>query len=162
MPKTLTYSLDLTSGADLRAVHYTFHDYGLSFMLHTDHGDTQILSRLVGEHNISNLLLVIGILEGLGWSLTRISRTLSKLEAVAGRLETVEPIINPQNKPLVVVDYAHSPDALKRALEALKPNAEAREGRLICVFGCGGDRDRVKRPAMAKIAEQLSDLVYIQ
>ena len=159
--KTLTYSLDLTSGADLRAVHYTFHDYGLSFMLHTDHGDTQILSRLVGEHNISNLLLVIGILEGLGWSLTRISRTLSKLEAVAGRLETVEPIINPQNKPLVVVDYAHSPDALKRALEALKPNAEAREGRLICVFGCGGDRDRVKRPAMAKIAEELSDLVYI-
>ncbi|WP_432786704.1 UDP-N-acetylmuramoyl-L-alanyl-D-glutamate--2,6-diaminopimelate ligase [Oligella sp. MSHR50489EDL] len=159
--KTLTYSLDVDSDADIRALHYTFHDYGLSFMLHTNQGDTQILSRLVGEHNISNLLLTVGILEGLGWSLSRISRTLSHLEAVAGRLETVEPMINAQDKPLVVVDYAHSPDALKRALQAIKPNAEARAGRLICVFGCGGDRDRTKRPVMADIAEQLSDLIYI-
>lgn len=159
--KTLTYSLDVDSDADIRALHYTFHDYGLSFMLHTNQGDTQILSRLVGEHNISNLLLTVGILEGLGWGLSRISRTLSHLEAVAGRLETVEPMINAQDKPLVVVDYAHSPDALKRALQAIKPNAEARGGRLICVFGCGGDRDRTKRPVMAGIAEQLSDLIYI-
>ncbi|MDO5668040.1 MAG: bifunctional UDP-N-acetylmuramoyl-L-alanyl-D-glutamate--2,6-diaminopimelate ligase MurE/UDP-N-acetylmuramoyl-tripeptide--D-alanyl-D-alanine ligase MurF [Alcaligenaceae bacterium] len=159
--KTLTYSLDMNSRADIRALHYTFHDYGLSFMLHTDNGDTQVLSRLVGEHNISNLLLTVGILEGLGWGLSRISRTLSNLEAVAGRLETVEPLLNPQNKPLVVVDYAHSPDALKRALQALRPNAEARKGRLICVFGCGGDRDRSKRPIMAQIAEELADLVYI-
>lgn len=159
--KTLTYSLDMDSKADIRAMHYTFHDYGLSFMLHTDNGDTQVLSRLVGEHNISNLLLTVGILEGLGWSLGRISRTLSNLEAVAGRLETVEPLVNPQNKPLVVVDYAHSPDALKRALEAIRPNADARGGRLICVFGCGGDRDRSKRPIMAQIAEELTDLIYI-
>ena len=159
--KTLTYSLDVDSAADIRALHYTFHDYGLSFMLHTAQGDTQILSRLVGEHNISNLLLTVGILEGLGWGLSRISRTLSQLEAVAGRLETVEPLVNTQNKPLVVVDYAHSPDALKRALEAIRPNAAARDGRLICVFGCGGDRDRTKRPVMAEIAEQLSDVVYI-
>lgn len=159
--KTLTYSLDVDSAADIRALHYTFHDYGLSFMLHTAQGDTQILSRLVGEHNISNLLLTVGILEGLGWGLSRISRTLSQLEAVAGRLETVESLVNTQNKPLVVVDYAHSPDALKRALEAIRPNAAARDGRLICVFGCGGDRDRTKRPVMAEIAEQLSDVVYI-
>lgn len=159
--KTLTYSLDHNSKADIRALHYTFHDYGLSFMLHTDNGDTQVLSRLVGEHNISNLLLTVGILEGLGWGLSRISRTLSNLEAVAGRLETVEPLVNPQNKPLVVVDYAHSPDALKRALQAIRPNADARQGRLICVFGCGGDRDRTKRPIMAQIAEELADLVYI-
>ena len=159
--KTLTYSLDMESKADIRALHYTFHDYGLSFMLHTPNGDTQVLSRLVGEHNISNLLLTVGILEGLGWSLTRISRTLSNLEAVAGRLETVEPLGHSHNKPLVVVDYAHSPDALKRALLALRPNAEAREGRLICVFGCGGDRDRTKRPVMAQVAEELADLVYI-
>ena len=159
--KTLTYSLDMTSQADIRALHYTFHDYGLSFMLRTPNGETQVLSRLVGEHNISNLLLIVGILEGLGWSLTRISRTLSNLEAVAGRLETVEPIANPQNKPLVVVDYAHSPDALTRALQAIRPNADARKGRLICVFGCGGDRDRTKRPVMGQIAEELADLVYI-
>src|SRR5699024_3775389 len=93
---TTTYSLDMGSAADIRALHYTFHDYGLSFMLRTPNGETQVISRLVGEHNISNLLLTVGILEGLGWSLTRISRTLSKLEAVAGRLETVEPIANSQ------------------------------------------------------------------
>ena len=159
--QTITYSLDMGSKADIRALHYTFHDYGLSFMLRTPNGETQVISRLVGEHNISNLLLTVGILEGLGWSLTRISRTLSNLEAVAGRLETVEPIANSQNKPLVVVDYAHTPDALKRALQAIRPNAEARGGRLICVFGCGGDRDRTKRPVMAQIAEQLADLIYI-
>ena len=159
--KTLTYSLDMGSTADIRALHYTFHDYGLSFMLRTPNGETQVISRLVGEHNISNLLLTVGILEGLGWSLTRISRTLSNLDAVAGRLETVEPIANPQNKPLVVVDYAHTPDALKRALQAVRPNADARGGRLICVFGCGGDRDRTKRPVMAQIAEELADLIYI-
>ena len=159
--QTISYSLDMTSAADIRALHYTFHDYGLSFMLRTPNGETQVISRLVGEHNISNLLLTVGILEGLGWSLTRISRTLSNLEAVAGRLETVEPIANSQSKPLVVVDYAHTPDALKRALQALRPNAEARGGRLVCVFGCGGDRDRTKRPVMAQIAEELADEIYI-
>ena len=159
--QTISYSLDMESEADIRALHYTFHDYGLSFMLRTPNGETQVISRLVGEHNISNLLLTVGILEGLGWSLTRISRTLSSLEAVAGRLETVEPIANTQNKPLVVVDYAHTPDALKRALQAIRPNADARGGRLICVFGCGGDRDRTKRPVMAQIAEELADLIYI-
>lgn len=158
---TTTYSLDMGSAADIRALHYTFHDYGLSFMLRTPNGETQVISRLVGEHNISNLLLTVGVLEGLGWSLTRISRTLSKLEAVAGRLETVEPIANSQNKPLVVVDYAHTPDALKRALQAIRPNADARGGRLVCVFGCGGDRDRTKRPLMLQIAEELADLIYI-
>lgn len=159
--KKLTYSLDINSEADIRALHYTFHDYGLSFLLRTPNGETQVLSRLVGEHNISNLLLTVGILEGWGWSLTRISRTLSKLEAVAGRLEAVEPIANVQNKPLVVVDYAHTPDALKRALQAIRPNAEARGGRLICVFGCGGDRDRIKRPLMAQVTEELADEIYL-
>lgn len=159
--QTTNYSLDMESTADIRALHYTFHDYGLSFMLRTPKGETQVISRLVGEHNISNLLLTVGILEGLGWSLTRISRTLSSLEAVAGRLETVEPIANSQNKPLVIVDYAHSPDALKRALQAIRPNADARGGRLLCVIGCGGDRDRIKRPVMAQITEELADLIYI-
>ncbi len=159
--QTISYSLDMTSTADIRALHYTFHDYGLSFMLRTPNGETQVISRLVGEHNISNLLLTVGILEGLGWSLTRISRTLSNLEAVAGRLETVVPIVSSQHKPLVVVDYAHTPDALKRALLALRPNAEARGGRLVCVFGCGGNRDRTKRPVMSQIAEELADEIYI-
>lgn len=158
---TLTYSLDMKSKADIRALHYTFHDYGLSFMLRTPNGETQVLSRLVGEHNIANLLLTVAILEGLGWSLSRISRTVSALNAVAGRLETVVPHGQLQDKPLVVVDYAHTPDALKRALEALRPNAEARQGRLICLFGCGGDRDRTKRPLMAAVAEDLADLICI-
>src|SRR5690606_29690685 len=124
----------------------------------------QIFTHLVGQHNISNLLLVAGVLRELGWGLGRIARSLAVLRPVNGRLQVVEALggastVRPQ--ALVVVDYAHTPDALERALLALRPAAQSRGGRLVCVFGCGGDRDAGKRPLMGAVAARLADEVLL-
>src|SRR5690606_6912023 len=120
----------------------------------------------VGMHNVSNLLLIAGVLGQLGWSVSRIARALSALRSVEGRLQVVEavrcaPAEAEASEPMVVVDYAHTPDALQRALEALRETAASRGGRLICVFGCGGDRDKTKRPIMGRLAEQFADEVIL-
>jgi murE/murF fusion protein len=130
------------------------------FKLSTGDGTAQLLTRLVGEHNISNLLLVSGVLQELGWELPRIARVLATLRSVEGRLQIVDAPggSDPAHTvPLVVVDYAHTPDALERALIALQDVAKARNGRLHCVFGCGGGRDSGKRPLMGRIAASLAD-----
>src|SRR5690606_36379671 len=102
----------------------------------------------------------------LGWSVSRIARALSALRSVQGRLQVVEalrcaPAETEAGEPMVVVDYAHTPDALRRALEALRETAVSRGGRLICVFGCGGDRDKSKSPVMGRLAEQHADTVIL-
>ena len=159
--KTLGYSMQSASQATILAKGCAFADYGLSFGLSLPDGETQALIRLVGEHNIANLLLTAGVLHALGWSSVRIAKSIALLEAVPGRLETVlVPQVSAQ-LPLVVVDYSHTPDSLAHALKALKPSAQARKGRLICVFGCGGDRDSSKRPIMGKIAAEQADVVYV-
>ena len=140
--------------------------YGLVFNLSIAQRTAQIVTRLVGTHNISNLLLIAGVLARLGWSLTRIARALSGLRSVGGRLEVVEALDSCSGEagsdgPMVVVDYAHTPDALRRALEALRETAASRGGRLVCVFGCGGDRDKGKRPVMGGLAGRLADEVIL-
>ena len=85
---------------------------------------------------------------------------LAKLEPVNGRMQRLGGRLQ-NDEPLVVIDYAHTPDALEKTLEALRPIATARGGELICMFGCGGDRDATKRPLMGAIAERLADSVVV-
>jgi UDP-N-acetylmuramoyl-L-alanyl-D-glutamate--2,6-diaminopimelate ligase len=125
---------------------------GLRLEIATPWGPGVIESRLLGAFNASNLMGVLGVLLAAGTKLEVATALLGQLEPVAGRLQMVrEP-----GRPLVVIDYAHSPDALQQALETLRPLL-APGARLICVFGCGGDRDRGKRPLMGEIATRLAD-----
>ncbi len=158
------YSLQPGSKAAFRAEDIQLGANGLVFNLITPGGSAQIVTNLVGEHNISNLLLVAGVLRQLGWGLSRTARALTVLQPVPGRLQVVSAVggsgsARPQ--PLVVVDYAHTPDALEHVLQALRPVARERGGRLVCVFGCGGDRDPGKRPLMGAVAARLADAVVV-
>ena len=158
------YSTEGELSAGVSASEIQTGGHGIIFNLVLPEGVAQIVTRLVGRHNISNLLLVAGVLHAMGWPLSRISRALSRLKSVDGRLQVVEAVScadKPVPAPLAVVDYAHTPDALARSLEALREVAEARSGKLWVVFGCGGDRDRAKRPMMGEIAQQRADVVVL-
>ncbi len=135
--------------------------HGMVFTLGAREGDVQIVSGLVGRHNVSNLLLVAGVLRALGETLKTTAIALSEARPVAGRLQPVAPLLADASGPMVVVDYAHTPDALQRVLDALRPAALARQGKLVCVFGCGGDRDAGKRPEMGKVAAMRADRVVV-
>lgn len=160
--RVLSYSMQDKS-ADLFADDVHAGGDGQVFNLIEAHGTAQILTQLLGDHNVSNLLLVSAVLLELGWPITKIARFISTLGPVAGRLEIVKALSVGTYKPLplVVVDYAHSPDALEHALNTLRDVAKVRGGKLWCVFGCGGDRDTAKRPIMGGIAEKLADHVII-
>ncbi len=108
---------------------------------------------LIGDFNVENLLVVAGCLRALSIPLEEVARVLGQLSPVPGRLQRVS-AIGAAPQPAVVVDYAHTPDALDKALQALAPLAAARGGQLWCVFGCGGDRDATKRPLMGRVAAQ--------
>ena len=125
---------------------------GLSFEVVEGSQRVALNTTLVGHYNVSNLLGVIAVLRALGHSLVEAVRACQSLPAVPGRMQTVGSVDEPQ--PSVVVDYAHTPDAIAQALQALRPLAQARAGALICVLGCGGDRDMHKRPLMAAAAAQ--------
>ena len=128
---------------------------GLSFMLRIDRANHPVRSPLLGRFNVDNLLAVAGALYALGEAPAQIAGTLSMLQPVNGRMNRLG---GDGCLPLVVIDYAHTPDALEQALTSLRAHAG---GRLICVFGCGGDRDRGKRPQMAAIAETHADAVIV-
>lgn len=118
------------------------------------HGlDTQAM----GAYNVANLLGAIGAMRALGLTLASAVAACQNLLPVPGRMEC----LGGPGQPLVVVDYAHTPDALAQTLDALRPVAQARGGRLWCVFGCGGDRDASKRPQMAAVAEQRADALLL-
>jgi UDP-N-acetylmuramoyl-L-alanyl-D-glutamate--2,6-diaminopimelate ligase len=145
--------------AMLRADDIVLDLAGLSFTLRID-GDGAgaahvVRSPLLGRFNVDNLLAVAGALHALGEAPAVIAQTLSVLQPVNGRMNRLG---GDGALPLVVVDYAHTPDALEQALTSLRAHAA---GRLICVFGCGGDRDRGKRPQMAAIAEAHADAVLV-
>ncbi|RII82941.1 bifunctional UDP-N-acetylmuramoyl-L-alanyl-D-glutamate--2,6-diaminopimelate ligase MurE/UDP-N-acetylmuramoyl-tripeptide--D-alanyl-D-alanine ligase MurF [Neopusillimonas maritima] len=162
--QVLGYSTGVYEGAAVRAGEIHAGSHGLVFNLELPDGAAQIVTRLVGQHTVSNLLLVAGVLHFLGWSVVKVGRALGQLTSVPGRMDVVESIggsVEPVRQPMVVVDYAHTPDALERALEALRGLAEARGGRLHCVFGCGGNRDRGKREMMGEIAGRLADRVVL-
>lgn len=159
----LTYSVTDAVGAEVQAGEIQTSGYGLMFTLKTPRGSSQLLTRLVGVHNVSNLLLVAGVLRHLGWGMSRTVRALGALTPVRGRMQVIDAIDCgiAGASPMVVVDYSHTPDALERALRALRATAQARGGRLHCVFGCGGQRDQAKRPVMGAVAERYADSVII-
>lgn len=130
---------------------------GLRFTARTYAGEVQIAVPMVGEFNASNLLAVLAALLASDIPLDRAAAAINRLTPPQGRLQT----LGGKDAPLAVVDYAHTPDALEKALRALRPTAKARGGRLVCVFGCGGDRDPGKRPLMAEVAARGADVVVI-
>ncbi|MBX9400052.1 UDP-N-acetylmuramoyl-L-alanyl-D-glutamate--2,6-diaminopimelate ligase [Lysobacter sp. BMK333-48F3] len=142
-------------GASLRAERLNFDSRGIGFDLVADGRAHPVASPLLGRFNVDNLLAVAGALYALGDAPARIAETLSQLQPIHGRMNRLG---GDGRLPLVVIDYAHTPDALEQALASLRAHANA---RLICVFGCGGERDRGKRPQMAAIAEHGADLVVI-
>ncbi|MDD5247626.1 MAG: UDP-N-acetylmuramoyl-L-alanyl-D-glutamate--2,6-diaminopimelate ligase [Rhodocyclaceae bacterium] len=117
----------------------------------------RIEAPVVGRFNAANLLAVIGALLAGGAKLADIARALRRIAPPPGRMQAV----GGAGEPLVVVDYAHTPDALEQALQALRETAAARGGKLVCIFGCGGDRDAGKRPLMGAAAERLADCVVL-
>lgn len=148
--KTLTYGLQ--NGADLKAKRLQLSFNGLSFLAQTPNGAIQIESALVGRINVYNILAAIGTAIGLGLSNETIETGIRNLRAVSGRFQSVD-----RGQPfLVVVDYAHTDDALENLIRTARElNAK---GRIITVFGCGGSRDRTKRPIMGELSGRLSDL----
>ena len=134
---------------------------GLSFELREGEALCRIDTGLTGEYNIDNLLGVIGALRAQGMALAQIAQACAALQPVPGRMQRVSASAADGQIPLVVVDYAHTPDALHQALQALRPLARERGGQLWCVFGCGGDRDPHKRPQMAAVAERLADRLLL-
>ncbi|MCE4556359.1 UDP-N-acetylmuramoyl-L-alanyl-D-glutamate--2,6-diaminopimelate ligase [Pelomonas cellulosilytica] len=137
-------------------LHYTGE--GLAFTLQEGAERVDVQTGLIGDYNAANLLGVVGALRAQGHALADIARVLAHVTPVPGRMQRVG---NGRELPQVVVDYAHTPDALDKALSALQGLARARDGELVCVFGCGGDRDRGKRPQMGAIATRLASRVVV-
>jgi UDP-N-acetylmuramoyl-L-alanyl-D-glutamate--2,6-diaminopimelate ligase len=151
--KTLTYGLQ--NGTDLKAKKFQLSFNGLNFTAQTPNGAIQVESALVGRINVYNILAAIGAGIGLGISNEVIETGIGNLQAVAGRFQRVD-----QGQPfLVVVDYAHTDDALENLIRTARElNAK---GRIITLFGCGGSRDRTKRPIMGETSGRLSDLTIL-
>lgn len=141
--------------ATLRARNLRFDNAGIGFDLVVDDESHAVQSPLLGRFNVDNLLAVAGVLHALGDSPAQIALTLEQLQPIHGRMNRLG---GDGHVPLVVIDYAHTPDALEQALGSLRAHVQA---RLICVFGCGGDRDRGKRPQMAAIAERNADIAIV-
>ena len=117
----------------------------------------RLSTALIGQYNVSNLLGVMAALRALGLPLSDVVKACPHLSPVPGRMDSIAV----PGRPLVVVDYAHTPDALEKVLGALRPLASGRSGQLWCVFGCGGERDPGKRPLMAAVAEKGADRVVV-
>lgn len=128
----------------------------LDARVRTPVGELELHSWLVGEFNLDNLLVTIGLAIGLDIPLAAIAAGLASSRGAPGRLEAV--VTGDPSAPRVYVDYAHTPDAVERSIEALRPITTTRQGRLIIVLGCGGDRDSGKRPQMGAIASRGADI----
>jgi len=150
----LRYGVE-TVEAEIRASAVDSSVEGLRFRLHTPWGEGDVATPLLGRFNVANLLAVAGCLGALGYSFAQIHNALQCLRPVPGRMNRLG---GERELPLVVVDYAHTPDALEQALSSLRAHSAR---RLLCVFGCGGERDQGKRPQMAAIAEALADRVIV-
>jgi UDP-N-acetylmuramoyl-L-alanyl-D-glutamate--2,6-diaminopimelate ligase len=151
--ETVTYGLESDADITTKKFHLTFD--GLTFTAHTPNGKVHVVSRLVGRINVYNLLAAIGAAQALGLSNEVIERGIRELESVSGRFQRID-----LGQPfLVIVDYAHTDDALEnliRTARELNP-----KGRVITLFGCGGQKDRTKRPVMGEVTGRLSDLTIL-
>jgi UDP-N-acetylmuramoyl-L-alanyl-D-glutamate--2,6-diaminopimelate ligase len=150
------WTVSLIASARLQARDLGYADGGLAFEVAEGDAVAAVRSQLVGDYNASNLLVVIGGLRALGVPLADAAAAVGRVTPVPGRMQRVA-----GGDVDVVVDYAHSPDALEKVLQALRPLAAARGARLWCVFGCGGDRDATKRPLMGAIAARDADQVVV-
>jgi UDP-N-acetylmuramoyl-L-alanyl-D-glutamate--2,6-diaminopimelate ligase len=141
--------------ADYRASKVQVTADGSTFQLSTPDGKAEVHMRLIGRHNIENALAAAALVgETWGASVTQIAAALRDAPGAPGRLQSVR-----AGQPFsVLVDYAHTDDALQNVLSALRPLAK---GKLRVMFGCGGDRDKTKRPRMAKVAEKFADAIYV-
>ncbi len=152
------WSIGLRGDARLSARDVRYVDGGLAFDLVEDGRESvPVSTTLVGDYNVQNLLGVIGALRALGVSLAQAARVVATVTPVPGRMQR----LGDAGQPLVVVDYAHTPDALDKVLASLRPLARGRGGALVCVFGCGGDRDPGKRPLMGAAAARGADRVIL-
>lgn len=141
-------------GQALWLTDVAYSTQGVNISFDSSWGAGQFTAPLVGSFNVSNLLLALATLLALGHSIDTLIAVAPRLTAVIGRME----VFQRSDKPMVVVDYAHTPDALEKALQALRVHCQ---GKLWCIFGCGGDRDTGKRPMMAEISERLADQIII-
>jgi UDP-N-acetylmuramoyl-L-alanyl-D-glutamate--2,6-diaminopimelate ligase len=143
------------AGAEVRAEDVVFSPSSSTFRIVTPKGDVSVTTRLVGDFNVSNCLAATATALQAGIGLGPIEKGISSLAAVPGRFEVID-----AGQPFtVLVDYAHTPDSLDNVLRAAR--SLTRRGRLICVFGCGGDRDKGKRPLMGAVVAQLADVVVV-
>jgi len=152
--KVLRYGLEAEQQPDVLGKCLSLSSDGIEVEVMTHQGKGRFHSKLLGRFNISNLLAVLAVLLLKGIPLQDALARLATVKPVAGRMET----FGGENKPLVVVDYAHTPDALEQVLTALREHTDA---KVWCVFGCGGDRDAGKRPLMGEIAEAMADAVIL-
>ncbi|HET9268541.1 MAG TPA: UDP-N-acetylmuramoyl-L-alanyl-D-glutamate--2,6-diaminopimelate ligase [Vicinamibacterales bacterium] len=149
----VTYAIG--KAADVTPGPLSYSLQGLEFDVRTPQGGVHVKSSLVGKPNVYNILAAVGVTAAMGIPLDAIEKGLARLKGVPGRFEVVS---RPKDDITVVVDYAHTDDALRNLLETARPIATR---RLITVFGAGGDRDRTKRPLMGMVAARLSDVVFI-
>lgn len=159
MPHAVSVSLNQESvsfhaGKKVFATSVTYSTEGIQLSLSSDWGDAALSVPLIGAFNASNILVAFATLLSLGYDIKKLAEAAPKLTAVIGRME----LFSSESKAKVVVDYAHTPDALEKAIQALRVHCD---GKLWCIFGCGGDRDTGKRPMMAAIAEQQADVIIL-
>ncbi|MSQ80702.1 MAG: UDP-N-acetylmuramoyl-L-alanyl-D-glutamate--2,6-diaminopimelate ligase [Candidatus Methylopumilus sp.] len=149
--KVLTYGI---KSGDIRATHIQYFNSSTIFQMHFKKEIYEVKAPIVGEFNVYNLLAVISSLIASGYSMQKIVKQVSHISQVPGRMEK----LGTKQTPKIFIDYAHTPDALRKALKTLKDKTD---GKLICVFGCGGNRDVGKRKDMAKAASDLADTNFI-
>ena len=152
--RTIGYGLSAISAPEFIFVS-KLDDQKAQIQIKSSWGEAEVALPVVGRFNVSNALGVLGCLMAKGISFADGVRSLERLPPVPGRMQKIG------ERPLVVVDYAHTPDALEKVLSALKPIARARGGQLVAVFGAGGDRDATKRPEMGAAASALADRVVL-
>ncbi len=145
------------TNADVVAERVEEGPSGMRILARTPSGRAEIATRFVGRHNVENLLVAIGVASALDLDVERAAAGLASERGAPGRLERCD---GPGDDVVVLVDYAHTPDALARVLEAVRPAAKA-GGRVVCVFGCGGDRDPTKRRPMGEAAAARADVVVV-
>lgn len=155
--KRMAWKFSRAGNGEISAADVSYSLQGIKATLKTPAGDIPVKSKLLGPHNLENILAAAGIGLGAGFARRDVQEGIARMGSVAGRMERVENYL-PGPAPAVFVDYAHTDDALKRALEASRALAK---GRVIVVFGCGGDRDQGKRPLMGTAAAEGADLAVV-